>query len=166
MLKTSRLYLRNLRAADADTMYAYRNDSACNTYQRYEDTSLAYLQKFVDDYAHSAFLSKEEEQHYAIVSTATEGMIGDLSVFFTERDNCFTLGITIAPSFQRQGYAYELLKEAIAQLQHHYPSVDIVALVEKGNEKSIELFQKLDFVQECYAESIQSYVFVRYGNFG
>lgn len=90
-------------------------------------------------------------------------MIGDVSVFFSEADNCFTLGITIAPLFQKQGYAYELLNELIAQLQHHYPSVDIVALIEKDNAASISLFKKLNFVEECYADSIASYVFTIYG---
>ena len=163
MLQISRLHLRNLCSTDINIMHAYRNDSRCNMYQRYEDTGTAYLQMFIQSYAHSTFLSKEEEQHYAIVHNTTSEMIGDLSVFFTERDRCFTLGITIAPLFQRQGYAYELLKEVVKQIQIRYPSVDIVALVEKENQQSIALFQKLNFIEECYAESIQSYVFVIYG---
>lgn len=163
MLKTKRLYLRNLRHTDTDILFNYRNDSRCNLYQRYEDTSKAYLQKFVQDYSHCTFLSKEEEQHYAIVCNATCEMVGDISVFFSEADNCFTLGITIAPLFQKQGYAYELLKEVIAQIQNHYPSVDIVALIEKDNDNSISLFKKLNFTEECYADSIQSYVFTIYG---
>lgn len=163
MLKTKRLYLRNLCHTDTDILFNYRNDSRCNLYQRYEDTSKAYLQKFVQDYSHCTFLSKEEEQHYAIVCNATCEMIGDISVFFSEADNCFTLGITIAPLFQKQGYAYELLKEVIAQMQNHYPSVDIVALIEKENDNSISLFKKLNFTEECYADSIQSYVFTIYG---
>ena len=163
MLQTPRLHLRNLCPNDADTMFSYRNDSRCNLYQRYEDTGLAYLQQFVRSYSHSTFLSREEEQHYAIVHTADHTMIGDLSVFYTEKDTCFTLGITIAPAFQKQGYAYEMLREVTRQLQEHYPAVDIVALIEKENTKSISLFQKLNFIEECYAESIQSYVYVVYG---
>ena len=124
---------------------------------------MAYLKKFVQDYSHSAFLSREEEQHYAIVCSEKCEMIGDISVFFSEVDNCFTLGITIAPPFQKQGYAYELLKEIIVQMQNHYPSVDIVALIEKNNANSISLFKKLNFIEECYADSIQSYVFTIYG---
>ena len=86
-------------------------------------------------------------------------MIGDISVFFSEADNCFTLGITIAPAFQKQGYAYEILKEVTEQLQTAYPSVDLVALIEKNNAASISLFKKLNFIEECYADSIQSYAF-------
>ena len=78
MLKTKRLYIRNLCHTDTDLLFNYRNDSRCNLYQRYEDTSKAYLQKFVQDYAHCTFLSKEEEQHYAIVHIASNEMIGDI----------------------------------------------------------------------------------------
>ncbi len=163
MLQTARLYLRNFCPTDADILFDYRNDSRCNLYQRYEDTSMAYLKKFVRDYSCSTFLSKEEEQHYAIVCNATCEMIGDISVFFSEKDNCFTLGITVAPLFQKKGYAYEILEELTFQIQSHYPSVDIVALIEKDNEKSISLFRKLNFIEECYADSIQSYVFTKYG---
>ena len=163
MLRTERLALRNLRQTDLDTMFDYRNDARCSLYQRYEDTSREYLRKFIQDYADSAFLSREEEQHYAIVSSKSGEMIGDISVFFSESDNCFTLGITIAPLFQGQGFAYEILDGLVKRIQKDHPSVDIVALIEKGNAKSISLFKKLNFVEECYAESIQSYVFTIYG---
>lgn len=163
MLQTSRLSLRNLCPGDINTLYDYRNDSKCNLYQRYEDTSREYLHAFVREYSRSTFLSREEEQHYAIIRSETGEMIGDLSVFYTEKDNCFTFGITIAPLFQHHGYAYELLSEVTAQFQQRYPAVDLVALIEKGNIPSISLFQKLGFMEECYAESIQSYVFVIYG---
>ena len=55
------------------------------------------------------------------------------------------------------------MSEVIAELQDHYPSVDMVALIEKDNANSISLFKKLSFIEECYAEPIQSYVFTIYG---
>lgn len=163
-LQTQRLTLRNFRPADADTLFDYRNDERCSRYQRYEDTGREALQKFVRDYAKSAFLSVQAEQHYAIERRGDGRMMGDLSVFFTEKDNCFTLGITLAPAFQGQGYAGELLREVTARLREKYPAVDLVALVERENEKSLALVRKLGFVEECYAESVQSYVFVIYGS--
>ena len=164
MLKTKRLYLRNLCVADVDFMFAYRNDSSCAQYQRYEDTSREYLQEFVERFLHCAFLTKQQEQHYAIACVESKEMIGDLSIFFSEEDDCFTLGITIAPRFQRRGYAYELLGEVIAELKSYYPSVDIVALIERENAKSLGLFKKLGFSEESYAESLESYVFTIYGD--
>lgn len=163
MLRTERLCLRNFCAGDAEVLFAYRNDEACNRYQRYDRTDLAYLQDFVRANANCAFLSTEEEQHYAVARQEDAAVVGDVSVFYTQKDNCFTLGITIAPIFQRQGYAFELLRELVGQLQKSYPAVDIVALIEKENEQSIVLFRKLGFIEECYAESIGSYVYTIFG---
>ena len=59
------------------------------------------LQKFIQDYSHNTFISREEEQHYAIVCTEESKMIGDVSVFFSEADNFFNLGIMVAHIFQK-----------------------------------------------------------------
>lgn len=163
MLQTNRLTLRNLMPADTVTLFAYRNDSRCKRYQRYSNTEMDDLRQFVRDYSSCVFLSQETEQHYAITLNASAEMIGDLSIFFTEKDMCFTLGITIAPEFQRQGYAYELLSEVIVKLQKQYPGTDLIALIEKENVSSLSLFRKLNFIEECYAESIQSYIYAIYG---
>lgn len=47
-------------------------------------------------------------------------------------------------------------------IHEKYPTMDIVGLIEKDNIKSIGLFEKLGFQQECYAESISSYIYVLY----
>lgn len=162
LLKTERTWLRNLCPQDVDSLYAYRNDARCSEHQRYEDTSRAYLTEYVARFGSARFLSTEEEQHYAICLPAGS-MLGDVSVFYSAKDRCFTLGITIAGEYQRQGYAYEVLSAVVAQLRSRYPAEDIVALIEKENTGSLALFKKLGFVEECYAESIQSYVYVEYG---
>ena len=163
MLTTERVYLRNLCDHDVQTLFVYRNDVKCNQFQRYDDTSKAYLQKFVRKYSHCVFPSTEEEQHYAVIRKSEDAFIGDVSIFFTETDPCFTLGITIFPLYQRHGYAFEILSAIVTQLHLHYPTIDIVALIEKENIKSISLFQKLGFIEEYYADSIESYVFVKAG---
>jgi len=164
MLHTRRLSLRNLCPADARTLHRYRNDPRCSRYQRYGDTGIGALQAFVRDYARSLFPSREEEQHYAVVLTHSGEMIGDLSVFYTPADRCFTLGITLAPHCHRQGFACELLGEVTARLRAFDPAAEIVALIERDNAPSIALFRKLGFVEECWAESIQSYVYTLGGN--
>lgn len=84
MLETKRLLLRNLCPADGESMYVYRNDVRCNRYQRYEDTGREYLRAFAERYAGSTFLSREEEQHYAIVCRETGEMMG-MSVSFIRK---------------------------------------------------------------------------------
>lgn len=161
MLQTQRLYLRNFRMEDAALIYAYRNDRRCYAYQRWENTSMRAVQAFVAAFGADIFLSGKEEQHYAIC--AGEALAGDLACFHTKKDNCITLGITIAPEHQRKGYGFELLQAVTEALRQRYPGMDIVALIEPENRASIALFEKLGFVRECYAEQVASYIYILKG---
>lgn len=158
MMKTKRLWLRNLREEDIPAIHAWRNDPVCFRFQRWEDTSEAAMAAYVRKYGNSTFLSKECEQHYAVCCGSA--VVGDLSYFYTEEDRCVTLGITIAPEHQRKGYAREILSAVIAGVQEKYPELEIVALIDKENTPSIALFESLGFSRECYAEKIDSYVYV------
>lgn len=159
LLQTARLYLRNLRPEDTPMIHAYRNDPNCAKFQRWEDTSAASISAFVEKFKDCLFLSKQEEQHYAICLN-TGILVGDLSYFYTEEDSCITLGITIAPDYQHQGIAREMLDAVVKSVQQGYPHLDIVALIDPENEASIRLFESLGFYRECYAHSIQSFVYV------
>ena len=161
MLKTNRLRLDNLRAEDVQTIVSYRNDPDCANYQRWEDVSEEAVTAFVKTFGTCVWLSKEAEQHYAI--RAGETLAGDLSYFYNEADRCVTLGITIAPEHQRKGYAREILSAAVEAVRERYPTLDIVALIDRDNEASIALFEALGFERECYAEKIESYVYAIYG---
>ena len=86
-------------------------------------------------------------------------LVGELAYFYKPGD-CITLGITVAPRFQRNGYACEMLREVIRSVRKKYPTLDIVALIDKDNRESLCLFEKLGFRQECYADSIASFVYV------
>ena len=161
MVKTQRLCLRNLREADIPAIYAWRNDPECFRHQRWEDTSEEAVAAYVQEYENSAFLSTEEEQHYAVC--CDDRIVGELSYFHSEQDRCVTLGITISPEHQRKGYAGEILSAVIGAVKESHPALDMVALIEPENAPSIALFEGLGFVRECYAEKIQSYVYVIYG---
>lgn len=125
MLKTKRTILRNLQPADVPELIVYRNDPRCARYQRYGATTKEALTELVTVFAGCCFPSLEEEQHYAIVRD--DVLLGDLTVFFNEADACFTLGITIAPAHQQQGYAFEVLAAVCARLQTQYPHKELVA---------------------------------------
>ena len=69
-----------------------------------------------------------------------------------------SIGYTIFPPFQRNGYAYELLS-ALLPLLHKVYRLDIFALVHPENIASISLLKKLDFFlsQENYEENADVY---------
>lgn len=157
-LETERLILRNLRGDDVEEIYDYRNNEKCFRYQRWEDTSREAVESLVRAYQNSQFLSLEEEQHYAICLKNNK-IIGDLSYFYTEQDACITLGYTISYKYHRNGYAFEMLSALISEIKQKFPELEIVGLVEKENIPSINLLRKLGFIEECYAEQINSYVY-------
>ena len=157
-LKTDRLILRNFRKEDFPAVFSWRNDAACAKFQRWNDTTedavMAYLRRHEDD----VFLSDKDEQHYAISDTSGAA-VGELACFYNPEDACITLGITIAPEFQGQGLAFELLSAAVQAIREIHTDMDIVGLIHPDNKASIRLFEKLGFVLECYAKSIDSCVY-------
>ena len=158
MVKTQRLWLRNLRESDVPAVWGWRNDPDCFRYQRWEATSAEAVAAYVKRFENSQFLSEEEEQHYAVC--AGQEIVGELAYFYTDKDRCVTLGITIGPAHQRKGYAREILMSVVNAVRRAYPKLDIVALIDRENKGSIALFEKVGFKLECYAEKIGSYVYV------
>lgn len=161
MLEMDRLYLRNLVPSDLDSIYDYRNNEECNRYQRWDAFTADDIKLFIDRFKNDEFLSTKQEQHFAICLKSTSELVGELAYFYTP-DDCITLGISISYHYHKNGFAFETLTKVIALIRDKYPSMDIVGLIEKENIKSIKLFEKLGFEQECYAESISSYVYVIY----
>ena len=66
LMVTKRLFLRNLENDDSIDIYDYRNNVNCYRFQKWDDTSLEYIKKFVKEFSNCHFLSLEENQHYAI----------------------------------------------------------------------------------------------------
>lgn len=158
-LKTDRLQLTNLRRSDTAALVAIRQNPDCARYQRWSDTTPDAIDAYIARHALDQFLSRAEEQHYAI-RTPDGTLIGELAYFDNPKDRCITLGVTIAPAHQRRGYAYEILAAVIHATRTKHPALDLVALIDRENEPSLRLFQKLGFTEECYADSIGSYVYV------
>ena len=158
-LSTRRLVLRNFLPEDLQRVVAYRNREACNRYQRWEAFTPETVAEFIARFQRSSFLSEQEEQHYAIALRENGELVGELACFFTPGD-CITLGITISDAHHRRGFARELLTACIARIRQTYPDLDIVSLIEPENKASVGLFEALGFTLECYAEKIQSLVYV------
>ena len=158
-LKTERLILRNLKQKDLECLYEYRNNEDCNRYQRYSVKEKQALANLIDLHETDLLLSTVPEQHYAI-ALKTGPIIGDLSVFHQEEENCITLGFTISYRFWKKGYAYELLSFLIPMIRTAFSELDIVCLVDPENQNSIRLLKKLGFQEEAYYEAIHSILFL------
>jgi len=160
LLETNRLYLRNFAPGDVSGISDWRTHPDCSRYQRWTAVTPDAIAAFVERYGNDSLFSRQEEQHFAVCRQKTDALVGELAYFFNETDNCITLGITISYRCHRKGYAFEILTECLKQIRESFATMDIVALIDKENESSIRLFEKLGFALECYAPSVESYVYV------
>ena len=101
-LETERLSLRNLELSDAESISGYRNDEACRRYQRWEAFTLPDVEAYIEKFQSDVFLSDKQEQHFGIAQRNSLELVGELAYFYKPGD-CITLGITVAPRFQRNG---------------------------------------------------------------
>lgn len=155
ILETKRLILRNFKDKDLDTLFSYRNDNNCAKYQRWKDTSRESLKDLISKNKNSKIDGNTVQ--LAISLKATDELIGDVFVAF--KDKVITLGYTIAPKYQRNGYAFEIISAIKDYLFDNFEGYEIVGLVHPDNEPSKKLLEKLDFINEGYAKVIDSIIY-------
>lgn len=155
-IQAPRLILRRFQLKDLSQLHFYRNDPLCAKYQEWEDTTLDELNLFIQK---NRTRSLEDQQiQIALATKANDQLIGD--IFVAKKGRTITLGFTISPRFQRQGYMFEALTAFIPYLHAKYPKSDILCLVHPGNIASEGLLKKLHFKKETYIKDFNSNVFV------
>jgi [ribosomal protein S5]-alanine N-acetyltransferase len=155
ILESDRLVIRNLKSDDITSLYEYRNDYNCAKYQAWADTSKKYLKEFIENQKNKTI--EDNRLQLAIAIKTTNELIGD--IFVSIKDRTISLGYTIKPKFQRQGYAYETLKEFIKYLFNRFKGYEIVCMVHPENEASKNLLKKMNFINEGYFEKRNSIVY-------
>jgi RimJ/RimL family protein N-acetyltransferase len=109
---------------------------------------------------HDVLLSDTEIQRF-LIAMRDGTPVGTLILFVTPKEDCITVGITIASAHQRKGYAKEILTALCNLAKETYPTLDLIALIHPDNTPSIRLFEALGFRFQLHAESINSLVYVR-----
>lgn len=157
MFYTERLKLRNFKPDDIKTLFEYRNDPKCGTFQTWDDTTQAYLEMLIETNSNRDLTNCEG--HYAITINETDELIGDF--YISKKGQTISLGFTISPLFQRKGFMYELLDAFIPHLLQNHSDCEICCLVHPENRASQHLMKKLNFSKEEFIEKWNSDVFVR-----
>lgn len=159
--ETARLRLRCFDIKDLDGLFVYRNDERCARFQRWDpkDTQREALAEMIRK-STACSLQKIGKQQFAIALKADDALVGDVTVFL--EDPTITLGYTVSPEHQRQGYAFELLSALTERLHEWYPKRELICLVEPENIASCGLLKKLGFEDLGYAEKISSHIYGRW----
>ncbi|MGI5244310.1 GNAT family N-acetyltransferase [Dactylosporangium sp. CA-139066] len=150
LLQTDRLLLRRFRAGDAPALAAYRSDPDVARYQGWDAPfPLDAAERFVaavgerDPRAEGWF-------QYAIERRGDGALVGDVGVNRHDEGRQAELGFTLAPGFQRQGYAAEAVRRVVDHLLLEEGLHRVHASLDARNDRSARLLERLAFRREAY----------------
>src|SRR5436309_550646 len=144
LLVTERLVLRRSRPEDAETISAYRSDPDVNRYQGWERTDPAGIRGEIEEMIRRlpgepggwVQLSVEERESGLLVGdvglSPADGELGVIKV-----------GYTIAPAFQRRGYATEAVGALVAYAFDSLGADVVRAFADAENTPSIRVAEKV-----------------------
>ena len=145
VLETERLILRRFRMEDAADCFAFLSDAA----GAYWDCCKVFI-RMDEEYTHRMELFTQRASQYVIVLKETGRIIGTVNVFDDDSRavDAMEIGYSIAPAYQRKGYAYEALSALLTLLQKELKLELVTAGTLPGNIPSINLLSKLGFQSE------------------
>ncbi|MFH0992870.1 MAG: GNAT family protein [bacterium] len=154
-LTTQRLLCRCLEQRDQEAFFVYRKLPSVGEFQFYRPNSLADVERFFRQLAAQPAVANSWFQ-IGLHLQQDDQLIGDIGMHFLENANQVEIGYTIAPAFQRQGYATEALTAVIAYLFGNLSVHRIIASIDPRNAASVALLTKMHFRFEAhFVKSVQ-----------
>lgn len=81
----------------------------------------------------------------AIQDIESGNLLGDLALHALTAKHCFEIGFTIAPQYQRHGYASEAASALLERLFKHQGATSVTANTDSRNVASIRTLEALGF---------------------
>ena len=149
-LETERLLLRQVQDQDANDLFILRSDQ---TLMRYIDrplaSSIADVQQLVQKIHDS--LIQNDGITWAITLKPGPKLIGTIGFWRIEKENYRAeIGYMLAVKWQCKGIMSEAMKEVLKYGFKEMNLHSVEANVNPGNEASIRLLEKNQFVREAY----------------
>lgn len=147
-LETERLILRQVMEKDVDQLFKILSDAEVAKFDYfYPVTSKEEVMKFINRYRQE--LEEGEEITWGIIERNTNRLIGTCCMGdFDEGARRAEIGYDIAQVEWGKGYATEAIR---AVIDFGFNAMDlnrIEATITPGNDSSVRVLRKLDFVQE------------------
>jgi RimJ/RimL family protein N-acetyltransferase len=148
-VETKRLLIRRFCTADVAPFLAYRSDPKVIRFQEWTEVSAEEVHAFVRDLRFSEPGRPGEWFQFAVEHRTDRRLIGDMALGVSvDNPHAAEIGYTLAPTYQRQGYGFEMVS---ALLDYAFGAFDlhrIFARVLSDNAASINLLERLGFRQE------------------
>jgi RimJ/RimL family protein N-acetyltransferase len=150
-LLSKRLKLRLVDIHDHKVIYAYRSQPGGNKYQLWKPASLEEVDRFITSGIVREPNIPNTWLQLAIVLLDTNDLLGDLGIHFLpiDRDQV-EIGITIAPQYQRNGYATEALTLTFEYIFNRLGKHRIIASLDPENLACMQLMEKMKMRKEAH----------------
>ena len=150
-LSTTRLRLDALRDSDADTLFQYRSDPAVARYQGWCPASREEALDFIAAQQRASVDIPDSWLQRAIRLAGDGSLIGDLGLHLpADADGSYEFGITIAPTYQGNGYAREAVRALLDFLFCTLGAHRVHASIDPRNIASAALLRSLGMRQEAH----------------
>ena len=148
---TERLLVDSLREDDAPDLHWYRSHPDVARYQSWVPVSVEETAAFIRSCHSVAFDTPGTWYQLALRLRDAESLVGDLGVHFVAESRYQAeIGFTIAPPFQRRGYAGEAVSVLLDHLFGTLGKHRVFASTDPRNLPSIGLLEKLGFRKEAH----------------
>ena len=155
-LETERLILRQVKMADADTIYGYRNNEICARYQRGQTKERSKIEELIASRSDDV-LSVENNAMIGVALKDTDELVGEIIVMPNE--GAISLGYTFSYKHHRKGFAFEALSVLVDFLHNQYPDWEFISFTDPANIPSMNLLKKLGYMHLGFAQKLDSEVF-------
>lgn len=151
-IESPRLLLRRFREDDAQEFYLYRSDERVYRYQGegWESLTPEGALAFVAEQSLAEPGIPGAWFQIAVEEKASNRLIGDCGVYTQPGGGQATVGITVSPDCQRQGFALETLECLLGYLFETLGMQKVTAEADARNAASIGLLEKAGFLREAY----------------
>ncbi len=158
LLTTPRLRLRQVEAADAGALFAYRSQPQVSRYQDWVPADTQEAAEFVARLSATEFATPGHWSQLALLLRDSGELVGDCGLHFLEPAGAqVAIGISLDPQHHAKGFATEALSAVLGYLFGQLERHRVFASVDPRNEASARLLRRLGFRQE--AHFVQSYFF-------
>ena len=156
-LSTKHLKLQQLTNKDAIAMYEYRSDPAVYRFQNWEPAAVKEIELFIRKQSEIKLDTPGTWFQLGIYAQDKDALIGDCGLHFPDnQDKQVEIGITIAPGFQRNGFASEALRAVFEYLFSKLNKHRIFCSVDPRNQPSMKLLERVGMRKEAhFAKSIR-----------
>ena len=147
-LETERLFVQPLSEADAKPLYTYRTHPDVTRFQSLMFKNESEALHFIQGHEGHDFGIPGTWFQLGVYLKPDMLLVGDIGLHFLDEDTrTVEMGYTIAPAYQRKGYAFEALRRILAFLFTVCKTKTVIAVTDHDNHPSIHLLAKMDFIK-------------------